>query len=209
MVLEKGTKIRVIGGKHKGKWGHVFREMKEFSILRLKDYVKSKALGDDEDLIVEREVRAKNVYLERIPETVFEMPDEKDLLALGPCDVPQVDTPKPPVPVPVPVPEPERKSVKPLVFTGIDAIIDELKMKGPTNDDDLLSVHSDEDPVDITDILPSIDEALTLRHKQMKHKETVASLEAEIETLKQENKALADGMDLFINLADFAKNRFT
>ena len=46
MTLDNGTKIRVIGGKHKGKWGHIIREMNEFSIVRLKEYVKSISLGD-------------------------------------------------------------------------------------------------------------------------------------------------------------------
>ena len=73
----------------------------------------------------------------------------------------------------------------------------------PENDDDLLSNHSDEDevdisaetrdPFDITDILPSITEALQLRK--------------EVRDLTTKNKELTDAFDLFVKLCDFVALR--
>lgn len=212
MALDKGTKIRVIGGKHKGKWGFVFREMPEFSIVRLMDYVKSKALGDDEDVVVEREVRSKNIYLEVIPETVFEMPDEIDLYAVGQCDEEWDKSAQ--------EPEPEEDDFVP-AFQGapkplpsespqvMDKIIEDLIMNQPKNDDDLLSNHSDEDPVDITGILPTIDEALKLKHKEMSWEQTIDDMEQTICNLQSEKQELAEAVELFIKLADYLKTRLS
>lgn len=191
MTLDNGTKIRVIGGKHKGKWGHIIREMNEFSIVRLKEYVKSISLGDDEDVIVERQVRAKNMYVEVIPETVFEMPDESDLISVFsmPSDA-------------------EHQTV--VCGEGVEPetlnkLIQDMKMPIPENDDDLLSNHSDEDevdisaetkdPFDITDTLPSITEALQLRK--------------DVRDLTTKNKELTEALDLFVKLCDFVSHRHT
>ena len=240
-MLEKGTKIRVTGGKHKGKWGYVMREMPEFCEVRLMEYIKSKATGDDEDVIKERQVRAKTIYVEVIPDTVFEMPDEMDLYAVGDCSVEwdkslgsgvaeqvahakeeemagygPVSTGPPPLPVKkgrgkakvnsgpnvcVP-PDPE-------VETKMDAIISDLLGHPPPNDDDLLSIHSDDEPVDITDILPTIDEALELKHMVKKNDKVVQELTGEVARLQFEKNELAEALELFMKMSDFFKTRLS
>ena len=188
MTMDSGTKVKVIGGKHKGQWGFIKRAMPEFSFVVLKIYRKSISLGDDEDVCVDTEVRAKNIYLEVIPETVFEMPEASDLVELGPCDdhdayqFPQ----------------------HPPVFQVVDSVVDELlahkQMPAPLNDEDLLSEHSDDEPVNITGILPTVDEALSLAHKQLKHSETISELETQ-------NHSLLSSLQLFIQLADVLRDK--
>tara|TARA_R110000765_G_scaffold6230_3_gene19309 strand:+ start:130 stop:708 length:579 start_codon:yes stop_codon:yes gene_type:complete len=190
MTFAKDQKVKVIGGAHKGKWGYVFREMNEFCMVIIMDYKKAIARGDDEDLLVKREVRAKTKYLEVIPETIFEMPDESDLMPVFslPTETHKV--------IIDPDPEPET----------IEKLIEDLKMPIPENDDDLLSNHSDDEPVDITDILPSMTEALQLRRDVRRHKESIEVMSEEIENLTTKNKELTEALDLFVKLCDFVRN---
>ena len=190
MTFAKDQKVKVIGGAHKGKWGYVFREMNEFCMVIIMDYKKAIARGDDEDLLVKREVRAKTKYLEVIPETIFEMPDESDLMPVFslPTETHKV--------IIDPDPEPET----------IEKLIEDLKMPIPENDDDLLSNHSDDEPVDITDILPSMTEALQLRKDVRRHKESIEVMSEEIENLTTKNKELTEALDLFVKLCDFVRN---
>lgn len=196
MTFAKDQKVKVMGGAHKGKWGYVFREMNEFCMITIMDYKKAIARGDDEDLLVKREVRAKTKYLEVIPETIFEMPDESDLM-------------------PVYTLTPEEITMdcytEPAVEIALDKIIEDLKMPIPENDDDLLSNHSDDesvdigseatcfagadnrDPEDITDILPSVTEALQLRK--------------DVKELTRQNNELTEAFDLFVKLCDFVRHR--
>jgi len=206
MTFAKDQKVKVIGGAHKGKWGYVFREMNEFCMITIMDYQKAIARGDDEDLLVKREVRAKTKYLEVIPETIFEMPDESDLMPV--FSLPETDKYIPP----------KGRLVEDVISETLDRIIEDLKMPIPENDDDLLSTHSDSDDEsvdigseatceagadnrvseateDITDILPSVTEALQLRK--------------DVEDLTRQNNELTEAMDLFVKLCDFVRNRHT
>tara|TARA_R110000765_G_scaffold302833_2_gene397018 strand:+ start:749 stop:1459 length:711 start_codon:yes stop_codon:yes gene_type:complete len=213
MTFADGEKIRIIGGKHKGKWGYVLREMPEFCLCRLMEYKTSKAMGDDEDLIVEKQVRAKTTYVEAIPTTVFEMPEDNTSgtsLGFAPIEPPQVPVatktktktkgtqttgPNPMIPL-------DKE-----VGTKMDAIIEDLLMGVPANDDDLLSHHSDEEPVDITDVLPSIDEALEMKHQNLKNKKVLDEMTSEIFKLSTEKNELAEALELFVKLADFLRGR--
>ena len=196
MTFAKDQKVKVIGGAHKGKWGYVFREMNEFCMITIMDYQKAIARGDDEDLLVKREVRAKTKYLEVIPETIFEMPDESDLMPV--FSLPETDKYIPP----------KGRLVEDVISETLDRIIEDLKMPIPENDDDLLSTHSDSDDEsvdisadtrvseateDITDILPSVTEALQLRK--------------DVEDLTRQNNELTEAMDLFVKLCDFVRHR--
>ena len=228
MTMDSGTKVKVIGGKHKGKWGFVKRAMPEFSFVVLKVYQKSISLGDDEDVCVDTEVRAKNIYLEVIPETVFEMPEASDLVELGPCDPDPPDWAKVPkrdvYGIAIPPQEPlvlgsskplmrgsEILATHPAVFEVVDSVIDELiahkQMYEPPDNDDLLSLHSDEETVDITGVLPSVDEALSLAHKQMKHDDKISELEEVITDLSSLNRDMASSLELFLKLADLIKDK--
>lgn len=194
MTFAKDQKVKVIGGAHKGKWGYVFREMNEFCMVIIMDYQKAIARGDDEDLLVKREVRAKTKYLEVIPETIFEMPDESDLMPV--FSLPTETHPDTHKVIIDPDPEPET----------IEKLIEDLKMPIPENDDDLLSNHSDDEPVDITDILPSMTEALQLRRDVRRHKESIEVMSEEIENLTTKNKELTEALDLFVKLCDFVRH---
>lgn len=206
MTMDSGTKVKVIGGKHKGKWGFVKRAMPEFSFVVLKVYQKSISLGDDEDVCVDTEVRAKNIYLEVIPETVFEMPEASDLVELGPCDPDPPDWAPPKDPAVA-----AHLTEHPAAFEVVDSVIDELiahkQMYEPPDNDDLLSVHSDEEAVDITGVLPSVDEALSLAHKQIKHDEKISELEEVITDLSSLNRDMASSLELFLKLADLIKDK--
>ena len=170
--------------------GYVFREMNEFCMITIMDYQKAIARGDDEDLLVKREVRAKTKYLEVIPETIFEMPDESDLMPVFSLSEEKYIPPK------------GRDDV---ISETLDRIIEDLKMPIPENDDDLLSKHSDDESVDIsadnrnpeeiTDILPSVTEALQLRK--------------DVEDLTRQNNELTEALDLFVKLCDFVRHRHT
>ena len=198
MTFAKDQKVKVIGGAHKGKWGYVFREMNEFCMITIMDYKKAVARGDDEDLLVKREVRAKTKYLEVIPETIFEMPDESDLMPV--FSLPETDKYIPP------------KGRDDVISETLDKIIEDLKMPIPENDDDLLSKHSDDesvdiaadnrDPEDITDILPSVTEALQLR-------KDVEDLTRQNNELIMNAKHSEEALDLFVKLCDFVRNRHT
>ena len=236
MTFAKDQKVKVIGGAHKGKWGYVFREMNEFCMITIMDYKKAIARGDDEDLLVKREVRAKTKYLEVIPETIFEMPDESDLMPvydLSTLPVAVAEQPLDPEGV-----EPREQPLDPQLNLGVvdestleekyippkgrlvedvisetlDRIIEDLKMPIPENDDDLLSNHSDDesvdiaadtrDPEDITDILPTVTEALQLR-------KDVKDLTRQNNELIINAKHYQEALDLFVKLCDFVRHRNT
>ena len=56
-------------------------------------------------------------------------------------------------------------------------------------------------------IIPSVDEALSLAHKQMKHDDKISELEEVITDLSSLNRDMASSLELFLKLADLIKDK--
>ena len=79
-AFEREDKVRVIGGKHRGSWGFITDVKAEFCNIDVHNYVRSIAMGDAEDLVNVKNVRAKKTYVEKIPESIFAMPEADDVV---------------------------------------------------------------------------------------------------------------------------------
>jgi len=181
-AFEREDKVRVIGGKHRGSWGFITDVKAEFCNIDVHKYVRSIAMGDAEDLIDIQNVRAKKTYVEKIPESIFAMPEAEDVVPVVEFgDNPLKDDrifeeiiasgKQPDIVEYEPDPEPES------VAEAIEAVLDAVPPP-PVGDTDLLSDHSsEEEPIDITGKLPNIEEAMALNEQNKLYR-------AEIEELK-------------------------
>jgi len=184
-------KVRVNGGKHKGKWGYVVRPMSQFVKIRLQTYTKSLAKGDSEDLIVEEMGRAKKSHVAIIPEMIWTMPDEKQL-----CDA-QIEFQDH---------HPENLEVD----TIVDTVVNEIKeaLVHPVDDSDVLSEHGDAPDVDLGAVLPEIDEEMRLNTIITSQEATIKELNMEVGCRSAKNEELTEALDLYVKLCDFIKHRF-
>jgi glutamine synthetase adenylyltransferase len=181
-MLCVGDKVKITKGTHKSKWGHILIIKDSFIQVKVVHYIKSKANGDSDDLIETKTVRAKKEFVEKIPDVVVEMPTAENLQ---------------------PVFEfPEQKTDQEIVKEILDAMPDP-----PANDEDILSQHDENDPVDITGLLPTIDEALDLRKQVDIQSERIAELESRLTDVTNEKNELKDSCEMFLKLAEFVKVR--
>ena len=191
MTYKVDQKVKVTGGKHKGQWGYVQREMSQFIKIRLQTYEKAIARGDSEDHIVEAMGRAKKCHVEAIPEMIWEMPDEKQL-----CDahVEFADH------------HPENLEVD----TIVDTVVNEIKeaLVHPVDDSDVLSEHGDAPDVDLGAVLPEIDEEMRLKTIVSSQEATIKELNMEVGCRSAKNEELTEALDLYVKLCDFIKHRF-
>ena len=150
----KGTKVEITSGKWKKKWGFVQSVSPGYSQVEIHDYLKSKAKGDAEDEVKVSLCRVKSPYLKKIVEQVWNMPDAEDLAVVEKLPVEVVDYDQQQSPA-------DNKLCKEIV----DAMVnDELKEAAGFAVADALSDHDSEDePVDISEDLPTIEEALLLK----------------------------------------------
>jgi len=152
--FQRDDKVRVIGGKHRGSWGFVTDVKAQQVSINVHKYVRSIAMGDAEDLVDIQNVRAKKLYVEKIPESIFAMPEAEDVVPVVEFgDNPLLDdrifeeivaSGKVPEIVEY-VADPEPDVVEAVVQGVLDAI-----PPPPVGDVDLLSEHSsEEDPIDL------------------------------------------------------------
>jgi methionine aminopeptidase len=188
-MLKVGDKVKITTGTHKGKWGYVFIIKDTFCQVKCQEYIKSVARGDSEDVVEERTVRAKKTFIEKIPDTIIEMPTADQLQPVASLDE---------------IPYETTMSDKDQVV--VKDILDGMPV--PENDDDILSNHSDErTPVDITGILPTVEEALSLREQcdvQVTH---IQMLEDKLVKMGVERLELQEACDMFIKLSDYIRGR--
>jgi uncharacterized protein YcgL (UPF0745 family) len=186
VFMEVGAKIRILKGKHKGSWGYVEKVSQQFLLVKCQVYTSSKAKGDNEDVVVEKVVRAKRDFVEVIPDTVFEMPDEAELIPV--FDMPQEGD----------LSQADKELVQ--------KILDE--MPPPKNDDDILSQHSDEDePIDISNILPDIDESLKIQHDNDTLHNRVLELEDALQRAGIEKEELEQSVHMFCQTSEYIRGR--
>jgi len=189
-MLQVGDKVKINMGTHKGKWGYVFIIKDTFVQVKIQEYLKSIARGDSEDVIEERTVRAKKTFLEKIPDTIIEMPTADQLKPVQSFDdeIPYETS-----------------------LTKVDEIIvkDLLdNMPVPENDDDILSTHSSEaTPVDITAILPNIEQALSFKQQCETQSTHIQELEDKLVKMGIERLELQEACDMFIKLSDYIRGR--
>ena len=171
----KGTKVDISGGKWKKKWGYVVSVSRGYSQVEIHDYIKSKAKGDAEDEIKVSVVRVKTPYLKKIVEQVWEMPDAEDLVVVDKLPEEQSAL--------AALEDKHRKDGKEVVGYGLpvgpgnqaDAGLCQQLVDAMVNDvveeqfpvEEALSEHSSEDEaVDISEDLPTIDEAILLKQQK-------------------------------------------
>ena len=192
--MKVGDKVKIVKGTHKNKWGFVFIIKESFIQIKTQEYIKSKAQGDSEDVIVEKLVRAKRDFVVPVPEVIIEMPHAEQL---------------------VPVPDlPEDFELPPNIeddpnMSEADQALCQQILDGmpvPPNDDDILSQH-DEEPVDISAILPTPDEAFALIDTCDEQGNKIHELEDQLVKLGLERTELYEACEMFIKCADFIKGR--
>ena len=190
MSLRTEDKVKINGGKWKKHWGYLKTISATFSQVEVHHFTQSKSAGDPEDVVEKKVCRVKNIYLEKFPEMVWDMPTADQLQPVGPdhalddCPngaplvIPDRQSPVPTGGIPVKVEEIIEEGVPPETEKMIQDVVDEVKTFKPPpitgapqrkpafSVEEALSEHESEgDPVDITADLPSMDEALLLRQK--------------------------------------------
>ena len=188
----KGTKVEITSGKWKKKWGFVQSVSPGYSQVEIHNYLKSKAKGDAEDEVKVSVWRVKSPYLKKIVEQGWNMPDAEDWVVVDkmPEDTwggKGVDadgnqlykaekSPK------LALPKISKDTIKKAIKSGLpdwnqspadnklcEEIVnamtqDEVKEAATFGVAEALSDHdSEDDPVDISEDLPTIDEALVLK----------------------------------------------
>jgi methionine aminopeptidase len=188
-MLKVGDKVKITTGTHKGKWGYVFIIKDTFCQVKCQEYLKSIARGDSEDLIEERTVRAKKTFIEKIPDTIIEMPTAAQLQPVASLDDIPYET----------------------TLTDADQVVVKDLLDGmpvPENDDDILSKHSSEaTPVDITSILPNIEQALSFKEQCETQAHHIQELEDKLVKMGIERLELQEACDMFIKLSDYIRGR--
>jgi len=176
--LPKGTKVDISGGKWKKKWGYVVSVSPGYSQVEIHDYVKSKAKGDAEDEIKVSVVRVKTPYLKKIVEQVWEMPDAEDLVVVDklPEEQSALDA----------LEDKHRKDGKEVVGYGqepgsgatcsagnaglcqqlVDAMVNDVVEEQFPVEEALSEHSSEEEAVDISEDLPTMDEAILLKQQK-------------------------------------------
>jgi hypothetical protein len=194
--MKVGDKVKIVKGTHKHKWGYVFIIKESFIQIKTQDYIKSKAQGDSEDIIVEKLVRAKRDFVVPVPEVIIEMPVAEQL-------VPVPDLPED-YELPKMEDDGEAQNMSEADQALCQKILDEMPL--PTNDDDILSQH-DEEPVDISAVLPTPDEAFALIDTCGEQGNKIHELEDQLVKLGIERTELYEACEMFIKCADFIKGR--
>jgi hypothetical protein len=192
-MLEIGDKVKITNGTHKGKWGYVFIIKETFVQVKIQEYLKSIARGDSEDLIEEKTVRAKKSFIEKIPDTIIEMPTADQLQPVHefPDELDKV---------------PYETSLTDADEVIVKDILDGMPV--PENDDDIMSTHSSQlSPVDITDILPNIEQALSFKNQCETQALYIKELENKLVKMGIERVELKEATDMFIKLGDYIKGR--
>jgi hypothetical protein len=188
-MLQVGDKVKITTGTHKGKWGYVFIIKDTFCQVKCQEYLKSIARGDSENVIEERTVRAKKTFIEKIPDTIIEMPSADQLQPVASLDEVSYET----------------------TLTDADQVVVKDILDGmpiPENDDDILSQHSSElTPVDITAILPTIDQALSFKQQCETQGNHIQELEDKLVKMGVEKLELQEACDMFIKLSDYIRGR--
>ena len=214
-AFEREDKVRVIGGKHRGSWGFITDVKAEFCNIDVHKYVRSIAMGDAEDLIDIQNVRAKKTYVEKIPESIFAMPEAEDvvpvvefgdnplkddrifeeIIASGkPPDIVEYE----PDPEPVELPPPP---VAESVAEAIEAVLDAVPPP-PVGDTDLLSDHSsEEEPIDITGKLPNIEEAMALNEQNKLYRAEIEELKLALSEMAFQAQEAKESLGLYHKLS--------
>ena len=205
-AFEREDKVRVIGGKHRGSWGFITDVKAEFCNIDVHKYVRSIAMGDAEDLIDIQNVRAKKTYVEKIPESIFAMPEAEDVVPVVEFgDNPLKDDrifeeiiasgKQPDIVEYEPDPEPEA------VAEAIEAVLDAVPPP-PVGDTDLLSDHSsEEEPIDITGKLPNIEEAMALNEQNKLYRAEIEELKLALSEMAFQAQEAKESLGLYHKLS--------
>jgi ribosomal protein L24 len=188
--MKVGDKVKIVKGTHKHKWGHIFLLKEHFVQVKVQDYIKSKAKGDSEDVIVEKVVRAKREFVIEVPEVVIEMPNADQVQPV--IDLPaDFDLPK-------------------MMSDADQALCQKIldQMPQPENDDDILSQYDEEEePVDIAVVLPTTNETFALKKMCDSQGSHIDELENQLVKMGMERTELYEACEMFIKCADFVKGR--
>ena len=205
-AFEREDKVRVIGGKHRGSWGFITDVKAQQVSIDVHKYVRSIAKGDAEDLIDIQNVRAKKTYVEKIPESIFAMPEAEDvvpvvdfgdnplkddrifeeIIALGKQpDIVEYE------------PDPEPEAVADIIQDVLDAV-----PPPPVGDTDLLSDHSsEEEPIDITGKLPNIEEAMALNEQNKLYRAEIEELKLALSEMAFQAQEAKESLGLYHKLS--------
>ena len=205
-AFERDDKVRVIGGKHRGSWGFITDVKAQQVSIDVHKYVRSIAMGDAEDLIDIQNVRAKKTYVEKIPESIFAMPEAEDvvpvvdfgdnplkddrifeeIIALGKQpDIVEYE------------PDPEPEAVADIIQDVLDAV-----PPPPVGDTDLLSDHSsEEEPIDITGKLPNIEEAMALNEQNKLYRAEIEELKLALSEMAFQAQEAKESLGLYHKLS--------
>tara|TARA_R110000851_G_scaffold207016_2_gene359018 strand:+ start:149 stop:796 length:648 start_codon:yes stop_codon:yes gene_type:complete len=205
-AFEREDKVRVIGGKHRGSWGFITDVKAEFCNIDVHKYVRSIAMGDAEDLIDIQNVRAKKTYVEKIPESIFAMPEAEDVVPVVEFgDNPLKDdrifeeiiaSGKQPDIVEY-EPDPEPEAVADIIQDVLDAV-----PPPPVGDTDLLSDHSsEEEPIDITGKLPNIEEAMALNEQNKLYRAEIEELKLALSEMAFQAQEAKESLGLYHKLS--------
>tara|TARA_R110001599_G_scaffold97634_1_gene251741 strand:+ start:88 stop:735 length:648 start_codon:yes stop_codon:yes gene_type:complete len=205
-AFEREDKVRVIGGKHRGSWGFITDVKAEFCNIDVHKYVRSIAMGDAEDLIDIQNVRAKKTYVEKIPESIFAMPEAEDVVPVVDFgDNPLKDdrifeeiiaSGKQPDIVEY-EPDPEPEAVADIIQDVLDAV-----PPPPVGDTDLLSDHSsEEEPIDITGKLPNIEEAMALNEQNKLYRAEIEELKLALSEMAFQAQEAKESLGLYHKLS--------
>tara|TARA_R110000772_G_scaffold189976_3_gene300873 strand:- start:608 stop:1282 length:675 start_codon:yes stop_codon:yes gene_type:complete len=214
-AFEREDKVRVIGGKHRGSWGFITDVKAEFCNIDVHKYVRSIAMGDAEDLIDIQNVRAKKTYVEKIPESIFAMPEAEDVVPVVEFgDNPLKDDrifeeiiasgKQPDIVEYEPDPEPVELPPPPVaesVAEAIEAVLDAVPPP-PVGDTDLLSDHSsEEEPIDITGKLPNIEEAMALNEQNKLYRAEIEELKLALSEMAFQAQEAKESLGLYHKLS--------
>ena len=205
-AFERDDKVRVIGGKHRGSWGFITDVKAQQVSIDVHKYVRSIAKGDAEDLIDIQNVRAKKTYVEKIPESIFAMPEAEDVVPVVEFgDNPLKDdrifeeiiaSGKQPDIVEY-EPDPEPEAVADIIQDVLDAV-----PPPPVGDTDLLSDHSsEEEPIDITGKLPNIEEAMALNEQNKLYRAEIEELKLALSEMAFQAQEAKESLGLYHKLS--------
>lgn len=186
-MLKVGEKVKIMKGTHKGKWGYIFILKDSFIQVKTQDYIKSKAQGDSEDIIVEKIVRAKREFVKPVPGLVLEMPEAHQVQTV--CELP------------------EEAGLSQEDQELCQEILDTMPL--PENDDDILSQH-DEETVDISGGVIGQQEMPHIQTTEEKCDEfgnRIHELEDQLVKSGYELSELRESVDMFMKCAEFIKGR--
>ena len=214
-AFERDDKVRVIGGKHRGSWGFITDVKAQQVSIDVHKYVRSIAKGDAEDLIDIQNVRAKKTYVEKIPESIFAMPEAEDVVPVVDFgDNPLKDDrifeeiialgKQPDIVEYEPDPEPEAVAdVIQDVFGLTPEMVTSSNMPPPpVGDTDLLSDHSsEEEPIDITGKLPNIEEAMALNEQNKLYRAEIEELKLALSEMAFQAQEAKESLGLYHKLS--------